>query len=98
MPFIVRALTAFRCTIEGTPECERAAARQHFGVADDLGLALRLGEDLRNVGGRFIGPERRTFPDGSVEGLWGERYNDIPYGDGIGTYPEAVYLPLCRDG
>lgn len=80
---------------EGTPEVN-AMLKQHFGITDDLALAAKLGDDLRSVGGAYIGPERRHFPDGSVEGLWGERYNDIPYGDGIGTYPEAVYLPFAE--
>lgn len=80
---------------EGTPEVN-ALLRQHLGVSNDLELALRLGDDFRSVGGRYIGPERNKFPDGSTEGLWGERYNDIPYGDGIGTYPEAVYLPFAN--
>jgi uroporphyrinogen decarboxylase len=79
---------------EGTPEVN-AMLRQHLHTRDDLELALRLGDDIRDVAGRYIGPERKRFPDGSVEGLWGERYNDIPYGDGIGTYPEAVYLPFA---
>lgn len=79
---------------EGTPEVN-ASLREHLGATNDLELALKLGDDYRVINGEFIGPERRRFPDGSVEGLWGERYNDIPYGDGIGTYPEAVYLPFA---
>ncbi|MHB1294549.1 MAG: uroporphyrinogen decarboxylase family protein [Anaerolineae bacterium] len=79
---------------EGTPEVN-TMLRQHFGVQDDLALAGVLGDDWRYVDGDFCGPERRRFPDGSVEGLWGERYGNIPYGDGLGTYPEAVYLPFA---
>jgi len=79
---------------EGTPEVN-AMLRQHFGLEDDLALAEVLGDDWRYVRPAFVGPERRHFSDGSVEGLWGERYNDLPYGDGIGTYPEAVYLPFA---
>jgi uroporphyrinogen decarboxylase len=78
---------------EGTPEVN-AILRQHFGVADDAALALVLGDDWRYVHPRYVGPERRRYPDGSTEGIWGERYADIPYGDGLGTYPEAVYLPF----
>ncbi|MBN1401046.1 MAG: hypothetical protein JXA74_09420 [Anaerolineae bacterium] len=80
---------------EGTPEVN-AMLRAHFGLADDLALAEVLGDDWRYVEPAFIGPERRTFADGSREGMWGERYNDIPYGDGLGTYPEAVYLPFAE--
>lgn len=79
---------------EGTPEVN-AILRDHFGVADDLALAEVLGDDWRYVKPAYIGPERRRFPDGSQEGLWGERYADLPYGDGLGTYPEAVYLPFA---
>jgi len=79
---------------EGTPEVN-AMLRKHFGAADDLALIGVLGDDWRYVAPTFIGPERRHFPDGSIEGLWGERYAEIPYGDGLGTYPEAVYLPFA---
>ena len=79
---------------EGTPEVN-AVLRQHFGVADDLGLAEMVGDDWRYVRPTYIGPERRQLPDGSTEGLWGERYAEIPYGNGLGTYPEAVYLPFA---
>jgi len=79
---------------EGTPEVN-AMLREHFGLADDLALAQVLGDDWRYVRPVFAGPERRRFPDGSIEGLWGERYGAVPYGDGVGTYPEAVYLPFA---
>ncbi len=79
---------------EGTPEVN-AMLREHFGVQDDLELAHILGDDWRYVEPVYTGPERRRFPDGSVEGLWGERYADVAYGDGIGHYPEAVYLPFA---
>jgi len=80
---------------EGTPEVN-AMLRKHFSVSDDLALIGVLGDDWRYVAPTFIGPERRRFPDGSIEGLWGERYAEIPYGDGLGTYPEAVYLPFAE--
>ncbi len=79
---------------EGTPEVN-ALLRRHFGAADDLALVGILGDDWRYVRPAYVGPERRVFPDGSTEGLWGERYGDIPYGDGLGTYPESVYLPFA---
>ena len=78
---------------EATPEVN-AILREHFGVDDDLALRGLLGDDWRYVEPIYAGPELRTYPDGSVDGIWGERYNDIPYGDGLGTYPEAVYLPF----
>jgi uroporphyrinogen decarboxylase len=79
---------------EGTPEVN-ALLRQHFGVSDDLALIQILGDDWRYIQPTYVGPELRTFADGSKQGLWGERYGDIPYGDGLGTYPEAVYLPFA---
>lgn len=82
---------------EGTPEVN-ATLRDHFGVSDDLALAKMLGDDWRYVDPVFVGPERRRFPDGSHEGFWGERYAEIEYGDGLGTYPEAVHLPFAGIG
>jgi len=79
---------------EGTPEVNEML-RDHLGVDDDAGLAAVLGDDWRYVAPIYVGRELRTFEDGSEEGLWGERYGDIPYGDGLGTYPEAVYLPFA---
>jgi len=77
-----------------TPEVN-ASLKEYLGVSSDQALLEALGEDLRYVHPRYVGPERKRFPDGSVEGLWGERYANIVYGDGIGTYPEAVYLPFA---
>jgi len=79
---------------EGTPEVN-ALLREALGVPDEEGLALALGDDWRYVAPAYIGPELRTFEDGSQEGIWGERYADVGYGDGLGTYPEAVYLPFA---
>ena len=78
---------------EGTPEVN-AMLRDHLGVEDDIALAGVLGDDWRYVEPRYVGPERRTLADGTTEGLWGERYADVVYGDGLGTYPEASYLPF----
>jgi len=76
----------------GTPEVD-GMLMAYFGVSDALALSERLGEDFRTVAPRWIGPELRTFPDGSWEGWWGERYANISFGHG--TYPEAVYLPFA---
>ena len=80
---------------EGTPEVN-AMLRSHLGVGTDLQLAELLGDDWRYVAPVYIGPELKMAADGSVEGLWGERIADIPYLDGLGTYPEAVYLPFAE--
>ncbi|MFN2284148.1 MAG: uroporphyrinogen decarboxylase family protein [Anaerolineae bacterium] len=76
----------------GTPEVD-ALLMAHFGVSDHLALAEAIGDDFRTVGPPWSGPELRTFPDGSWEGWWGERYANISFGHG--TYPEAVYLPFA---
>jgi uroporphyrinogen decarboxylase len=79
---------------QATPEVDELL-REHLHVETQNELLDVLGDDLRYVQPEYIGPERERYPDGSCEGLWGERYADIPYGDGIGTYPEAVYLPFA---
>ena len=79
---------------EGTPEITKTLC-EYLGVADRAALIETLGGDLRYVGPTYVGRARRTFPDGSREGMWGERYAEIPYGNGLGTYSEAVYLPFA---
>ena len=39
----------------------------------------------------YVGPELKTFPDGSVEGYFGERYKYAEFEGG--KYLEASYLP-----
>lgn len=77
---------------QATPEFD-AGLRQHMGLATRADLDVALGVDMKSVAARYTGPELRKFPDGSWEGIWGERYNMIPYEQG--TYPEAVYLPYA---
>lgn len=74
----------------GTPEINHTLM-QHFGVPTVEELRLKVGDDFRHIGPKYIGPELKNFEDGSWEGLWGERYNYVSFGSG--TYPEAVYLP-----
>lgn len=76
----------------GTPEINQALM-EYFGISSYEQLLLQVGDDFRQVEPRYIGPELRTFPDGSWEGLWGERYTNWSFGGG--TYPEAVYLPFA---
>jgi uroporphyrinogen decarboxylase len=76
---------------EGTPEVNRILM-DHFRVSDPIALLECVGDDFRYVRPEYCGPELRKFPDGSWEGLWGERYNNLSFGQG--TYPEAVYLPF----
>jgi len=77
---------------EGTPEVNHMLM-DHFGLANLEQLLCVLGDDFRYVSADYYGPELRTFPDGSVEGYWGERYKYAEYE--LGKYLEAVYLPFA---
>ena len=77
---------------EGTPEVNKTLL-EHFGLQNMEQLWCVLGDDFRYAAPIFIGPPRRTFPDGSVEGYWGERYVWAEY-DG-GRYLEASYMPFA---
>lgn len=75
----------------GTPEINRELM-DFFGISTYEELQLKVGDDFRHIDPKYIGPELRTFEDGSWEGLWGERYMNFNFGKG--TYPEACYLPF----
>jgi uroporphyrinogen decarboxylase len=77
---------------EGTPEVN-AMLMKHFALSNYEQLLRVVGDDFRYVNPVYCGPELRTFPDGSTEGYWGERYAFQEY-DG-GKYLEAVYLPFA---
>ena len=77
---------------EGTPEVNQQI-KDHFGLKNDEQMLCVLGDDFRYVEPLYIGPELKTFPDGSVEGYWGERYKYAEF-DG-GKYLEACYLPYA---
>jgi len=77
---------------EGTPEINRMLM-EHFRLSNSEQLLRVLGDDFRYVEARYCGPELRAFPDGTIEGYWGERYGYIQFGGG--KYLEAVYLPFA---
>ncbi len=77
---------------EGTPEVNDALMR-HLGLSNMEQLLRVVGDDFRYVQAEYRGPKLRTFPDGSSEGFWGERYNYQSY-DG-GQYLESVYQPFA---
>jgi len=77
---------------QATPEINDLLFR-HFGVPAYEDLLLAVGDDFRHVEPRYVGPELNSFPDGSWEGLYRERYRNISFGHG--AYPEAVYLPFA---
>jgi uroporphyrinogen decarboxylase len=77
---------------EGTPEVNRMLM-DHFGLSNLEQLLRVLGDDFRYVEPIYCGPELRTFPDGSVEGYFGERYKYAQFE--AGKYLEACYLPFA---
>lgn len=77
---------------EGTPEVNRMLM-QRFGLTNTEQLLRVLGDDFRYVEPVYCGPELRTFPDGSVEGYFGERYRYAEFE--AGRYLEACYLPFA---
>ena len=77
---------------EATPEVNKEL-KDHFGLKNDSQLLAVVGDDFRNVEPKYIGPELRSFPDGSVEGYFGERYKYMQF-DG-GKYLESVYQPFA---
>jgi uroporphyrinogen decarboxylase len=76
---------------EGTPEID-AMLMAYFGLTNHEQLLRVLGSDFRYVEPVYTGPELRTFPDGSIEGYFGERYKYAEF-DG-GKYLEPSYLPF----
>ena len=77
---------------EGTPEINQII-RDHFGLKNDEQMLIVLGDDFRYVEPEYIGPELKTFSDGSIEGYFGERYKYIQFEGG--RYPEPVYQPFA---
>jgi len=78
---------------EGTPEVNHMLM-EHFGLTNMEQLLRVVGDDFRYVEADYIGPELRSFEDGSVEGYWGERYKYAEYEDG--KYLESVYQPFAE--
>ena len=77
---------------EGTPEINRMMM-DHFGLKNMEQLLRVVGDDFRYVEPIYCGPELRKFPDGSVEGYFGERYKYAEFE--AGKYLEACYLPFA---
>ncbi|MFH1922224.1 MAG: uroporphyrinogen decarboxylase family protein [Planctomycetota bacterium] len=77
---------------EGTPEINQTLM-EHFGLANMEQLLRVVGDDFRYVEPIYRGPKLRTFPDGSVEGYFGERYKYAEFE--AGKYLEACYLPFA---
>lgn len=76
---------------EGTPEVNHMML-EHLKLDNMEQLRCVLGDDLRYIEPDYIGPTLQEYPDGSVEGYWGERYKYKTYEGG--AYLEPVYLPF----
>jgi len=76
---------------EGTPEVNQMI-KDHFGLKNDEQLLVVLGDDFRYVEPIYIGPELKKFPDGSIEGYFGEHYKYVQFEDG--KYLESAYRPF----
>ncbi|OQY34496.1 MAG: hypothetical protein B6241_04300 [Spirochaetaceae bacterium 4572_59] len=76
---------------EGTPEVNHMML-EHLKLDNMEQLRCALGDDLRYVEPDYIGPTLQEYPDGSVEGYWGERYKYKTYEGG--AYLEPVLLPF----
>lgn len=77
---------------EATPEVNKMIM-QHYGLSNMEQVLRVVGDDFRYVEPTYIGPELRTFPDGSVEGYFGEHYRYAEFEGG--RYLEACYLPYA---
>ena len=77
---------------EGTPEINRMIM-EHFGLNNTEQLLCVVGDDFRYVEPVYCGPKLGKFPDGSIEGYFGERYKYVEFEGG--KYLEASYLPFA---
>lgn len=77
---------------EGTPEINHMIM-EHFGLENHEQLLRVVGDDFRYVEAVYRGPELKTYPDGSFEGYWGERYKYMQFANC--KYMESVYQPFA---
>ncbi len=77
---------------EGTPEVNHALM-EHFGLSNMEQLLRVVGEDFRYVTPAYCGPPLRSYPDGSIEGYWGEHYHYAQFEGG--KYLESVHQPFA---
>ena len=80
-----------------TPEIERRLLAR-FGFTTQEELLQHFDVDLRYIDGpRYIGPEPKVHPDGSVEDIWGVPRVKVEVGSGETTaaYREVINFPLA---
>jgi len=56
-------------------------------------LYQKIGHDFRFIEPEYCGPELEEYPDGSFEGIWGERYKYESFGGGV--YKESIFRPFA---
>jgi len=66
---------------------------RRLGLSDPEQVAPALGVDFRWIESRYGGPELRTFPDGTTEGLWGERWSTAHNKDGV--FQDIIHQPYA---
>lgn len=77
----------------GTPEIHDDL-KKHFNVETVDEIRDILGDDIRGVRPKYIGPKLKRFEDGTWEGLNGEIYKHVSFPHG--TYPEPIFLPFAE--
>ncbi len=77
---------------EGTPEINQMIM-DHYGLTNMEQVLMVVGDDFRYVEPEYTGPKLQKFPDGSMEGYWGEQYKYAEFEGG--KYLEASYLPFA---
>jgi uroporphyrinogen decarboxylase len=79
------------------PEIQKKAT-EYFGCDSYAELLDFLGVDFRNnYGPSYVGQTFKTYPDGTVEDLWGVHRKTVVYGKGTshqGSYSEVASSPL----
>ena len=69
--------------------------QKYLGLTRYEELLKHLNVDFRVFPGpRYIGPEFRTHPDGSVEDIWGVPRQTVNYEGGRGSYTHVTVPPL----
>jgi uroporphyrinogen decarboxylase len=72
---------------------------QYYKLPDEEALLKLIGVDVRVIRGpSYVGLEMHTYPDGTVEDLWGVRRRRVTFGEGDkkGSYLELASSPLAN--
>ena len=85
----------------GASEALTEGLIRHCKVADEETLMRRLHIDFRRVRERYVGPELRSYPDGTRENFWGILRGGMHYGQplshpmaGVETVEEVFSQPM----